>query len=118
MTADDKVAAFELLMGEVSGAIADLVAGIQAREEAGTVDEMRGALVDIAATLEQWREQPLDKLVEAIKGLRVEAPAVNVTVLPAKVQIIQSDTKGATWEVTIPDRYGREDRVMTIKRTK
>lgn len=118
MTADEKLAAFELLLGELSGAIADLVAGMQARNELGIDEESSGALVDIASTLEKWREQPLDKLTEAVKGLRIQSPAVNVTVKPAEVHIMPADNKGATWEVTIPDRYGREDRVMTIKRTK
>ena len=114
MTADDKIQAFEGLINEASGAMADIVADMQAKSESGLAEEMSGALVDIASTLQQLN----DKFTDAIKGLRIEAPAVNVTVQPAKVQIIPADTKGATWEVTIPDRYGREDRVMTIKRTK
>ena len=127
MTPEQKLEAFETLMGEVSGALADVVVALQTQSEKSGMDEVGSALADIVAALE--KPQPVQDIVAALKALRIEAPVVNVTVSPTPIQnviqpapvtveIMQADNKGATWEVTIPGRYGAPERVMIIKRTK
>lgn len=129
ITSEQKLQSFELLMGEVSGALADVVTALQARSEDSALNDISSSLADLVATLEKRSAQPMGELVAAIKALRIEAPAVNVTVsptpiqnviqpAPVKVEIMPADNKGATWEVTVPGRYGTPDRVMTIRRTK
>lgn len=127
MNADQKLQAFETLMGEVSGALADAVTALQQRSEDSSLNDIASSLADVVEALE--KRQPIDDMVAALKALRIEAPTVNVTVsptpiqnviqpAPVQVEIMPSDTKGAIWEVTVPGRYGAPDRVMTIKRTK
>lgn len=127
MTPEQKIEAFETLMGEVSSALADVVATLHKRSENSALDEIASALADLAGALE--KRQPIEDMVAALKVLRIEAPAVNITVAPTpiqnmiqpsavKVEIMPADNKNATWEVTVPGRYGAADRVMTIKRTK
>lgn len=117
MTTDEKLQAFEGLLNEVSGALADLVAAAQDKRENTSLDEISNSLTDICVAIEaRAKGQPLAELTAALKGLRIEAPAVNVIVQPTKIQIMTPDNKGATWEVCIPDKYGGSDRVMTIKK--
>lgn len=127
MTAEQKLEAFEALMNEASGAIADMAETIKAGQ--GTHDEIAATLADMAAALES--RKPLDDLIAAVKALRIQ-PAVNVkneiTVSPTPIQnIVQPaeihfmpapESRGATWEIRIPSHFNGPDRVMTIKRTK
>lgn len=127
MTPEQKLEGFETLMGEVSGALADLVEF--AKEGRAPMDEIASSMADLVATLEKRKEQSLDALVAAVQALRIEAPVVNVNVSPTpfqniiqpaqvKVELMPADNKGATWEITLPGRYGEPARTVTIKRTK
>lgn len=129
MTAEQKLEAFEVLMHEASSAIADMAETIKAGQ--GTHDEIAATLADMAAALESRKALPINDLVAAVKALRI-TPAVNVTneitvppavvnnlVQPTEIRFLPDPTSsGATWEVTLPGRYGESDRVMTIKRMK
>ena len=127
MTPEQKLEAFETLMGEVSGALADVVSALQQQNESTALDEIASALADMALALE--KRQPVQDIVAAIKALRLEAPVVNVTVsptpiqnlihpAPVKVEIMPADNTGATWEISLPGGYGAPARVMTITRIK
>lgn len=127
MTAEQKLEAFEALMNEASGAIADMAETIKAGQ--GTHDEIAATLADMAAALESRKALPFDELIAAVKALRI-TPAVNIkneiTVSPTPIQnIVQSaeirfmpapESTGATWEVRIPSHFNGPDRVMTIKK--
>ena len=125
MTAEEKLVAFEILIGEASSAIADMAETIKAGQ--GDDNVIAASLADMAAALES--RKPLDDLIAAVKALRI-APAVNVkneiTVGPTPIQNIVQPTEirfmpapeshGATWEVRIPSHFNGPDRVMTIKK--
>ena len=79
MTADDKINAFEVLINEMSGALADAVSLMQAGH--ATSDELRQTLADISEALRgvqvgQGVPAPsLDGVIEAIRALRLEVTA-------------------------------------------
>lgn len=117
MTADEKLAAFESLMGEASSAIADMAETIKAGQ--GTHDEIAATLADVAAALEARKALPLQDLIAAVRALRITAPAVNVTnditvsptpiqniVQPAPVQIIERATPFDYKVTPSYDRHG------------
>ena len=122
MTPEQKIEGFQTLMAEVSAALADVVTAMQEKRENSSMEEISSSLADIAVIMEKGRAGAgLKDMIDAIKAIR--PPAVNVNneikVIPSEVivQVMPADNKGATWEVTVPGKYGAADRVMTIKRT-
>ena len=95
MTADEKIDAFEVLLNEMSGAIADAVGLMQAGH--ATSDELRQTLVDISEAIQRGPARPeapalsLDGLIEAIRALRLEvttSPASHtIAVEPTPVEV-------------------------------
>jgi hypothetical protein len=85
MTADAKLEAFQELLTEVSGSIADIVQSMESHGQAN--DQTASALTDIAAALDAAAAgKPLEEIVKAIKGLKLEAPVVNVQVHPTAIE--------------------------------
>ena len=127
MDADQKLEAFETLMTEVSGALADVVSAMQDKSDNDALDAISGSLADMVSAMEKRSSTPIGELIAAIKSLRLAAPAVNVTpniqvsptpvqIMPAPVQIMPA--KGCDFEV-VPsyDMHGAITK-MTIKRVK
>lgn len=125
MSADQKLHAFENLMSEVSGALADLVSAMQDKSEHDALDAISGSLADMVSAMEKRTSAPIGELIAAIKALRLAAPAVNVThdiqvsptpiqVLPAPVQIMPA--KSCDYEV-VPtyDLYGAITKMLITR---
>lgn len=80
MTADEKIAAFETLLAEVSGAMADLVQCAQDRQ--ASASEISTALVDMLGVFEArqsapaGQSTPLSSLIAALEGFRQPTPQV------------------------------------------
>lgn len=135
------VLALETSIADVVAALEKLSANERHEASQQAFLAIETGLADIAVALEQQID--LSPVVEAIRSLKLEAPAVTVapqinvhptpvTIAPAQVtleavippaatpvvHIMPSTEAGATWEVRIPGQYGAPGRVMTIVRTK
>ena len=127
MNADQKLEAFEGMMSEVSGALADVVSAMQDKSENDALDAISGSLADIVSAMEKRSSAPVGELIAAIKALRLGIPVVNLShtiqvnptpikLLPAPVHIMPA--KGCDYEV-VPqyDLHGAIVR-MAITRVK
>ena len=91
MNIEDKQAAFEVLLNEVSGALSDLVA--VAKEGHTSMEEMASTLADMLGVMERRNEgakgnaQGVAEIVAAIKAIRIEIPAVAPPQVTVKNQI-------------------------------
>ena len=108
MNVDQKLEAFETMMSEVSGALADVVSAMQDKSEHDALDAISGSLADIVGAMEKRSSAPMGELIAAIKALRLAIPVVNLThniqvnptpikLLPAPVHIMPA--KGCAYEV-------------------
>lgn len=130
MTPDQKLDAFESLLNELSGGLADVVEAMKEKSEAGAMEEISATLVDMKEIIEAaTKSKSYDGMVAAIKAIRIQS-TVNVSPTPITVEAVlppspapivhflpDPSAKGATWEVTVPGRYGEGNRTMIIKRT-
>lgn len=101
MNADEKLNAFEELLNEMSGGLADLVQTMKDRSGDGAMEEVSSTLVEMLAVMQKARTSvDLSEVVAAIKAIRMTAPSVQVaapdvhvthevTVQPAQVQILE-----------------------------
>lgn len=80
------------LVSEFSAAIADMVVAMQ-EKKAGT-DEISASLADIGAALDSLAKgASTEKLIEAVKGIRLQLPDVHINVSPTPIQnIVQPAT--------------------------
>lgn len=106
---EQKLQAFEALMSELSGALADIVVAMQAKKD-GT-DEISATLVDLVSAIEsQSAGKSIESIAQAIKAIRIEAPPVTVNVSPTPIQnIVQPAT------VQILERVQPGDYRLTVK---
>lgn len=111
----DKAQAFETLLNELSAALADVVDTMKARQDSG--NEVAAALADIVELLESRKsDTAIPDLIEAVKAIRIQAPAVTVNVSPTPltitpvVQVIERAKAGA-FEMRFT--YDRDDRLQT-----
>lgn len=129
MTPDQKLDALESLLNEISGGLADVVEAMKDKSEAGAMEEISSTLVDMKEVIEAaTQNKSYDGMVAAIKAIRIQS-TVNVNPTPITVEAVlppspapivhflpDPSAKGATWEVTVPGRYGEGNRTMIIKR--
>lgn len=91
MNIEDKQAAFEVLLNEVSGALSDLVA--VAKEGHTSTEEMASALADMLGVMQKRSEgtkgnaQGMAEIAAAIKAARIEIPAVAPPVVHVKSEV-------------------------------
>lgn len=111
----DKAQAFETLLNELSAALADVVDTMKAGQDSG--NEVAAALADIVELLESRKsDTAIPDLIEAVKAIRIQAPAVTVNVSPTPltitpvVQVIERAKAGA-FEMRFT--YDRDDRLQT-----
>lgn len=132
MTPEKKLEAFESLLNELSGGLADVVEAMKDKSEAGAMEEISATLVDMKEVIEAaTKSKSYDGMVAAIKAIRIQSSAVTVNVSPTPITVEavlppspapivhflpDPSAKGATWEVTVPGRYGEGNRTMIIKR--
>lgn len=107
MEADKKLQAFETLMGELSSALADMVEAMQ-NKQAGT-DEISATLVSMLEAIEAKNKgRPMDEVVAAIKGLRLQASEITVNVSPTPITIQPPATSFSDFELKCTyDNYDR-----------
>lgn len=106
---EQKLQAFEALMSELSGALADIVVAMQAKKD-GT-DEISATLVDLVSAIEsQPAGKSIESIVQAIKAIRIEAPLVTVHVNPTPIQNIVQPAA-----VQILERVQPGDYMLTVK---
>lgn len=106
---DQNPQAFESLMAELSGALADMVVAMQAKKD-GT-DEISATLVDLVAAIEsQSSGKSIESVALAIKAIRIEAPKVTVNVSPTPIQNIVQPAP-----VQILERVQPGDYRLTVK---
>lgn len=87
MDSQAKQDGFESLMGELSGALADIVVAMQQKSE-GT-DEISSTLADLVAAIESKATgKSMEQIAQAIKAIRIESPAITVNVNPTPIQNI------------------------------
>ena len=108
---------FESLLNETSAALAEMVEAIKAGQ--ASQDEIAASLADMVAAIEAKSSQPIAEIVEAIKAIRITAPAVNVSptpiqVLPAPVHIHE---RAAFNVKSIPtyDRHGAITEILHVR---
>ena len=112
---NDKAQAFETLLNELSAALADVVDTMKAGQDSS--NEIAAALADMVELLEKRKpDTAVADLIEAVKAIRIQAPAVNVSPTPITVtpvvEIIERVSPGA-YEMTFT--YDRHDRLETAR---
>lgn len=117
MTTDDKVAAFEGLLNEIRGALADVVVSIQKREENSALDDIAASLAELSEALSGMGGRQTGDLLNAVKAIRITAPAVNITVSPTPIQnnlpapVVQFVERPQA-NVVLVHEYDRFDRIV------
>lgn len=113
MTSEQKLQAFESLLAELSGALADIVVAMQAKTD-GT-DEISATLVDLVTAIEgQTAGKSIDAIAQAIKDIRLEAPLVNVNVSPTPITIqpvVQVLERIQPCDYKLSVKYDNHDRI-------
>lgn len=105
MTSDEKLQAFEVLMSEISTAIADMATAIE--EGRAPVEEIGSALADIVEMLES--KSPADQIAQAIKGIRIES-VVNVSPTPITITpTVQVLSRPSNYKMTV--KYDLQNRI-------
>ena len=95
MTIEDKQAAFEVLLNEVSGALSDIV--VTAREGRASTEEIATSLADMLAVMERRNQddrgaQGIREIVAAIRAIRIDIPAVSAPQVTVKNEVNVSPT--------------------------
>lgn len=99
----DKARAFEVLLDEISTALSDAVEAMKAGQQGQ--DEIASGLADILEVLKARGERnDVGALVEAIRAVRIEAPAVTVTPAPVHVQVVDRAPQAYRMQAKYDDR--------------
>lgn len=105
-----KMQAFEDLMAEVSGALADIVVSLQ-EGKSGT-DEICATLVDLAQVIgSKSKDGSMDSIAQAIKSIRIDSP-VTVNVSPTPITVtptVQIIERSGDYKLTV--KYDNHDRI-------
>ena len=105
----DKAQAFEVLLDEISTALSDAVEAMKAGQQGQ--DEICSGLADILELLKARGERnDVGALTEAIRGLKLTAPEVQVTVQPAAVQVIERAPQAYRMQA----KYDDHDRLVDL----
>lgn len=117
MNTDDKVAAFEGLLDEIRGALADVVVSIQKREENSALDDIAASLSELAEAMSGLGGRQAGELLSAVKAIRITAPDVRITVSPTPIQnnlpapVVQFVERPQA-NVVLVHEYDRFDRII------
>jgi hypothetical protein len=117
MSADAKLDAFEHLLDELSGRLADFLTRAEHRDQQhdGASEAAATALADLVKVLKaRGNTQELAGLVRAVQAMKVE-PHFHVP--PAQVVVQPAPAEDVTWEVRVQGQNGAPDRHMTITKT-
>lgn len=117
MNTDAKLQAFEELLNEVSGGLADMVKAMQDVGANNPHDAIANGIADLLKLLEKRGRGDLGELVKEVRALRETPPQVSVNVLPAPVHFMPALQHSEQWSVVIKGVYGAPDREMQITKT-
>lgn len=116
MTPDKKLEAFEALLNEISGGLADVVEAMKDKSEAGAMEEISSTLVEMKEVIEAaTKNKSYDGLVAAIKAIRIQSSAVTVNVNPTPITItpvVQIIERVQPGNYRLSVSYDRQDRII------
>jgi hypothetical protein len=88
MSPDQKLEAYDALMAEVGAALADIAEAMSNDQSHEAIESMAQSVAELAEKMIDHRGS-FEAIANAIKGLKIQAPEVNVSVMPAPINMPQ-----------------------------